>query len=133
MRRARAVAHDPVALLRTAGGADIAAMAGFLAQAAVRRTPVVLDGIVSGAAALVAQQLAPGAASWWVAGHRSPEPAHALALNRIGLTPLLDLGLRLGEGTGALLAVPLLAAAADILAGMATFQAANVSDRDAHG
>lgn len=130
MLRAQRVVHDPVALLRIAGGADIAAMAGFLAQAAVRRTPVVLDGIVSGAAALVAQRLAPGAAAWWVAGHRSPEPAHSLALDCVGLTPLLDLGLRLGEGTGALLAVPLLAAAADTLAGMATFQAAHVSNRD---
>ena len=76
LRRARAVAADPVALLRTAGGADIAAMAAFLARAAVRRTPVVLDGVVCGAAALVAEELAPGAKAWWVAGHRSVEPAH---------------------------------------------------------
>jgi nicotinate-nucleotide--dimethylbenzimidazole phosphoribosyltransferase len=120
---------DPVQLLAAAAGADIAAMAGFLAQAAVRRTPVLLDGVVSGAAALVADAMAPGARSWWVAGHRSVEPAHGLALDRLGLVPLLDLGLRLGEGTGALLAVPLLRAAADTLAGMATFAEANVSDR----
>jgi len=120
---------DPVALLSTSAGADIAAMAGFLAQAAVRRTPVMLDGVVSGAAALVAERLAPGAKAWWAAGHRSVEPAHTLALESLGLVPLVDLGLRLGEGTGALLAVPFLVAAADTLAGMATFDEANVSDR----
>jgi nicotinate-nucleotide--dimethylbenzimidazole phosphoribosyltransferase len=127
---ARAAAIDePTALLAAVGGADIAAMAGFLAQAAVRKTPALLDGVVSGAAALVAERLAPGVAAWWWAGHRSVEPAHTLALGRLGLTPLIDLGLRLGEGTGALLAVPLVQAAADILAGMATFGEANVSDR----
>jgi nicotinate-nucleotide--dimethylbenzimidazole phosphoribosyltransferase len=129
MRRARDKTADPVALLAAAGGADIAAMAAFLAQAAVRRTPVVLDGVVSGAAALVAERLAPGASAWWVAGHRSVEPAHTRALDALGLAPLVDLGLRLGEGTGALLAVPLLVAAADTLAGMATFDEAHVSDR----
>jgi nicotinate-nucleotide--dimethylbenzimidazole phosphoribosyltransferase len=131
MARAAAKSGDPVALLSMAGGADIAAMAGFLAQAAVRRTPIVLDGVVSGAAALVAEQLAPGAKAWWCAGHRSVEPAHGLALRQLGLEPLVDLGLRLGEGTGALLAVPLLGAAADTLARMATFDEAQVSDRAA--
>lgn len=127
---ARAAAiTDPVALLTAVGGADIAAMAGFLAQAAVRRTPVLLDGLVSGAAALVAEKLAPGAAAWWAAGHRSVEPAHTRALTALGLSPLIDLDLRLGEGSGALVAVPLLNAAADVLAHMATFGEANVSDR----
>jgi nicotinate-nucleotide--dimethylbenzimidazole phosphoribosyltransferase len=120
---------DPTGLLAAAAGADIAAMAGFLAQAAVRRTPLLLDGVVSGAAALVAEAMAPGARAWWAAGHRSVEPAHGLALTRLGLVPLLDLELRLGEGTGALLAVHLLRAAADTLAGMATFAEANVSER----
>jgi nicotinate-nucleotide--dimethylbenzimidazole phosphoribosyltransferase len=127
---ARAATGDAVALVSSVGGADIAAMAGFLAQAAVRRTPVLLDGVVSGAAALVAERLAPGAAAWWAAGHRSAEPAHTVALNELGLTPLLDLGLRLGEGTGALLAVPLVRAAAATLADMSTFDEAQVSDRD---
>jgi nicotinate-nucleotide--dimethylbenzimidazole phosphoribosyltransferase len=127
---ARAATDDAVALVSSVGGADIAAMAGFLAQAAVRRTPVLLDGVVSGAAALVAEQLAPGAREWWAAGHRSAEPAHAIALNELGLTPLLDLSLRLGEGTGALLAVPLVRAAAATLADMSTFDEAQVSDRD---
>jgi nicotinate-nucleotide--dimethylbenzimidazole phosphoribosyltransferase len=127
---ARAVdLDDPVDLLAAVSGADIAAMAGFLAQAAVRRTPVVLDGIVSGAAALVAARLAPGAQAWWTAGHRSAEPAHRLALDALGLHPLVDLGMRLGEGSGALVAVPMLFAAVDTLEGMATFGEANVTDR----
>src|SRR5947199_4625874 len=107
LRRARPAAADPLALVAVAGGADLAAMAGFLAQAAVRRTPVLLDGVVSGAAALVAARLAPGAAAWWRAGHRSTEPAHRAALTALNLEPLLDLGLRLGEGSGALASVPL--------------------------
>jgi nicotinate-nucleotide--dimethylbenzimidazole phosphoribosyltransferase len=119
-------AGGPVALLAAAGGADVAAMAGFLVQAAVRRTPVVLDGVVSGAAALVAASLAPHAPQWWLAGHRSTEPAHSIALDRLGLAPVLDLGLRLGEGTGALLAVPVLQAAVATLAEMATFDEAGV-------
>lgn len=100
MRRARPHARNPVALLRTAGGADLAAMAGYLAQASVRRTPVVLDGVVVTAAALVAEELAPGARDWWIAGHRSTEPAHTLALRHLNLDPLVDLGMRLGEGSG---------------------------------
>jgi nicotinate-nucleotide--dimethylbenzimidazole phosphoribosyltransferase len=131
MRRSRPVLGDQLQLLATAGGADFAAMTGFLLQAAARRTPVVLDGVVSGACALVAQRVTFRAADWWLAGHRSSEPAHALALNRLSLEPLLDLGMRLGEGTGALLAVPLVKAAAATLAEMATFDEAGVSDRDA--
>lgn len=127
MRRAKPVTADPVALLRTVAGADITAMAGFLAQAAVRRTPVVLDGVVSGAAALVAEELAPGARAWWVAGHRSTEPAHHLVLEQLDLDPLLDLGLRLGEGTGAAAAIPLLSMSVRILADMATFTDAGIS------
>jgi nicotinate-nucleotide--dimethylbenzimidazole phosphoribosyltransferase len=120
---------DAAELVGAVGGADFAAMAGFLAQAAVRRTPVLLDGVVSGAAALIADRLAPGAAAWWRAGHRSTEPAHRAALTALNLEPLLDLGLRLGEGSGALASVPLLFAATDTLAGMATFGEASVSDR----
>ncbi len=128
-RRGRPWLDDPTALLGAVGGADIAAMAGFLAQAAVRRTPVVLDGIVSGAAALVAEALAPGARAWWVAGHRSTEPAQHAALASLGLEPLVDFGMRLGEGTGGLLAVPVLRAAVAALAEMATFDEAGVSDK----
>jgi len=131
LRRAKPVTADPVALLRTVAGADLAAMAGFLAQAAVRRTPVVLDGVVSGAAALVAEELAPGARAWWVAGHRSTEPAHTLVLAQLDLEPLLELNMRLGEGSGATAAIPLLSMAVRVLAEMATFETAGVSDRDA--
>ncbi|ADG78150.1 Nicotinate-nucleotide--dimethylbenzimidazole phosphoribosyltransferase OS=Tsukamurella paurometabola(strain ATCC 8368 / DSM / CCUG 35730 / CIP 100753 /JCM 10117 / KCTC 9821 / NBRC 16120 / NCIMB 702349 / NCTC 13040)OX=521096 GN=cobT PE=3 SV=1 [Tsukamurella paurometabola] len=127
MYRARPHAGNPKALLRTAAGADLAAMAGFLAQAAVRRTPVILDGVVVTAAALVAHELAPGAIGWWVAGHRSPEPAHDLALRRLDLEPLVDLGMRLGEGSGATLALPIVRSAVAVLGEMATFDSAGVS------
>ena len=125
--RARAVVADPIGLLRVCGGADLAAMAGFLAQAAIRRTPVLLDGVVVTAAALVAEELAPGARAWWQAGHRSTEPAHTLALQRLELEPIVDLGMRLGEGSGAAVALPVLRAAVATLASMATFAEAAVT------
>ncbi len=128
-RRGKQYLEQPGRLVGVVGGADIAAMAGFLSRAAERRTPVVLDGIVSGAAALVADRMTPDARLWFVAGHVSTEPAHAAALAELDLAPLLDLGLRLGEGTGALLAVPLLQSAAATLADMATFDEAGVSDQ----
>jgi nicotinate-nucleotide--dimethylbenzimidazole phosphoribosyltransferase len=126
--RARAMTSDPLGLLRVCGGADLAAMAGFLAQAAIRRTPVLLDGLVVTAAALVAEQLAPGARAWWQAGHRSTEPAHSLALSHLGLDPIVDLGMRLGEGTGAAVALPIVRAAIATLASMATFDQAGISE-----
>jgi nicotinate-nucleotide--dimethylbenzimidazole phosphoribosyltransferase len=130
MRRGRGVRGEQIKLLATVGGPDFAAMTGFLLQAALRRTPVVLDGLVSGACALVAHRVAYRASSWWQAGHRSVEPAHQLVLSRLQLEPLLDYQLRLGEGTGALLAVPILRAAQATLTDMATFDEAGVSDRD---
>lgn len=129
LRRARPVQHDPVALLAAAGGADFAALTGLLVQAAVRRTPVLLDGVVPAAAALVARELAPAAASWWLAGHRSPDPAHQIALDRLGLLPVLDLGLHLGEATGALVALPVLRAAVRALSDIATSDEAGVASR----
>nr|WP_308301455.1 nicotinate-nucleotide--dimethylbenzimidazole phosphoribosyltransferase [Frankia sp. AiPa1] len=129
MRRGRPFADNAHSVLRVAGGADLMALAGLLVQAAVRRTPVVLDGVIVCAAALAAERIAPGAKNWWVAGTRSPEPAQAYALGALGLTPLLDAGLRLGEGTGALLAVPLVRAAQATLAEMATFDQAGVSGK----
>jgi nicotinate-nucleotide--dimethylbenzimidazole phosphoribosyltransferase len=123
----RARGLDAIGLLRVCGGADLAAMAGFCAQAAVRRTPLLLDGVVVTAAALAADRLAPGARQWWQAGHRSTEPAHALALDRLQLEPILDLRMRLGEGTGAAVALPILRAAVALLASMATFDEASVS------
>ncbi|MFM9034944.1 MAG: nicotinate-nucleotide--dimethylbenzimidazole phosphoribosyltransferase [Mycobacterium sp.] len=125
--RSRAVHTDPLGLLGACGGADLAAIAGFCAQSAVRRTPVLLDGLVVTAAALVAEQLAPGARMWWQAGHRSPEPAHTLALKHLRLEPILDLGMRLGEGTGAAAALPIVRAAVATLSSMATFTDAGVS------
>ncbi|QGK69397.1 nicotinate-nucleotide--dimethylbenzimidazole phosphoribosyltransferase [Allosaccharopolyspora coralli] len=126
LRRARPVVGDPIALLRTSAGADIAALAGFLAQASVRKTPVVLDGVVVGAAAMVAEELAPGASKWWLAGHRSVEPGARIVLEHLDLTPVLDLGMRLGEGSGALTALPIVTAAARVLADMATFAEAGI-------
>ncbi|AWL37998.1 MULTISPECIES: nicotinate-nucleotide--dimethylbenzimidazole phosphoribosyltransferase [unclassified Streptomyces] len=116
LRRARPVLGDQVELLAAVGGADLAAMTGFLLQSAVRRMPVVLDGVVSAACALVAQRAAFRAPDWWLAGQVSGEPAQAKALDRMALTPLLDHGLTVGEGSGALLALPLVQAAAALAA-----------------
>lgn len=135
-RLRRAVAAEgggpasPLQALQIVGGPDLAAMVGFLAQAAVRRTPALLDGLVTCAAALTAERLAPGARRWWLPATRSPEPAQMLAIDALDLgEPLLDLDLRLGEGTGALLAVPVVQAAIAALAEMATFESAGVSGR----
>ena len=130
MRRGRPVLGDPMALLATVGGPDIAAMTGFLVQASTRGVPVLLDGVVSLAAALVADKLSHRARHWWQAGHRSTEPAASLALAELGLEPILNARLRLGEGTGALLALPILRGSQITLAQMATFEAAGVSDKD---
>lgn len=112
LRRARPVLGDQLALLAAVGGADLAATTGFLLQCAVRRTPVILDGVVSAACALVAQRAAFRAPDWWLAGHVSAEPAQAKAYDRMALEPLLDQNIRVGEGVGALLALPLVRAAA---------------------
>jgi nicotinate-nucleotide--dimethylbenzimidazole phosphoribosyltransferase len=125
--RASGLSNDPVGLLRVCGGADLAAMAGFCAQAAVRRTPVLLDGVVVTAAAMVAELLAPGARQWWQAGHRSTEPSHTLSLEKLNLEPIVDLSMRLGEGTGAAVALPVVRAAVAALTSMATFDEASVS------
>ncbi|MGF1596426.1 MAG: nicotinate-nucleotide--dimethylbenzimidazole phosphoribosyltransferase [Acidimicrobiales bacterium] len=118
VRRAAGI-DDPIDLLAAIGGLEIAALAGFYAAAAHRCVPFVIDGLIAGAALCVADRLAPGTARRAIAGHRSSEPAASVALEHLGLRPLLDLELRLGEGTGATLAVPLVAAAARALATMA--------------
>ncbi len=130
MRRARPTYRIPTQLLQRVGGADIAAMAGFLAQASLRRTPVILDGVVVTAAALIAQDLAPNASRWWLAGHRSAEPAHGMALSYLELEPVLEMSMRLGEGSGALTALPIVQAAVATLGEMATFGDAGVSDAE---
>lgn len=132
MRRGRPVKGDPVALLATCGAPDLAATTGFLLQAAARQTPVLLDGVISCACALVAHRVAFRASQWWCASHRSTEPAAGAALDRLGLEPLLDLRMRLGEGSGALVALPLVRAAGDLLREMSTFDSAGVTDREVH-
>jgi nicotinate-nucleotide--dimethylbenzimidazole phosphoribosyltransferase len=125
--RCRQDTSDPVLVLQRAGGADIAAMTAYLARAAERRTPVILDGVISATAALLAERMMPESRHWWQAGHRSTEPAQQRALQELMLTPLLDLDMRLGEGTGAVLALGLLDAAVAVMREMATFDAAGVT------
>src|SRR5216683_3935215 len=120
---------DPLAVLAAFGGFEHAALAGFILGAAALRVPVVLDGVIAGAAALAAVALAPDAIAACFAGHRSAEPGHAITLSYLGLRPLVDLGLRLGEGTGAVLALPLVQSAARALRDVATFDSAGVADK----
>jgi nicotinate-nucleotide--dimethylbenzimidazole phosphoribosyltransferase len=126
-------AADPVDVLSKVGGFEIAVLAGIMIGCAAERRVVVTDGLISCAAALVAGRLVPGATGYMVASHLSTEPGAALILRDLGLNPLLDLNLRLGEGTGAALALPLLDAACRLLSEMATFDEAAVSGRSAAG
>ncbi|MBW3574516.1 MAG: nicotinate-nucleotide--dimethylbenzimidazole phosphoribosyltransferase [Actinobacteria bacterium] len=114
-------------VLASVGGLEIAALAGYLVGGAAARVPVVVDGLIAGAALLVAAALEPEVLGFCVAGHRSPEPGARATLEHLGLEPVLDLGLRLGEGTGACLALPVLEAAARIVAEMATLDDVGVS------
>ncbi|MEE1810678.1 nicotinate-nucleotide--dimethylbenzimidazole phosphoribosyltransferase [Streptomyces sp. BE133] len=120
---------DPIGVLASVGGLEHAAMAGFLLGGASLRTPVILDGVSAGAAALVARAIAPEALAACIAGHRSAEPGHVAALNKLGLRPLVDLDLRLGEGTGALLALPIVQSAARAMHEVATFDSAGVTEK----
>jgi nicotinate-nucleotide--dimethylbenzimidazole phosphoribosyltransferase len=120
---------DSTGVLAAFGGLEHAALAGFVLGAAARRVPVLLDGVNAGAGALAAAALAPPATAYCLAGHRSAEPGHRRALDHLGLRPLLDLGLRLGEGTGALLALPVVQCAAQMLHDVATFDGAGVTER----
>jgi len=117
------------AVLAEVGGLEIAALAGFIVGGAAARVPVILDGVIACAAALAAVAIEPAVLPFVVAGHRSVEPGASVALAHLGLTPLVDLGLRLGEGTGACLALPMLQAAARLLADMATFDSAGVTEK----
>jgi nicotinate-nucleotide--dimethylbenzimidazole phosphoribosyltransferase len=117
--------------LAAVGGLEHAAIAGFILGAASLRVPVILDGVIAGSAALAAAALAPDAVDHCVAGHRSAEPGHALALAHLGLRPLVELELRLGEGTGGLLAHPLVCAAVRVMHEVATFDSAGVTEKGA--
>jgi nicotinate-nucleotide--dimethylbenzimidazole phosphoribosyltransferase len=127
-RRAWPYRTDVAGLLAVAGSADLAAMTGFLLQAANRRTPVLLDGLVVSAAALAAQLACPRVVRWFQAAHLSPEPAHDIALRRLGLRPIVNLEISLGQGTGALVALPILRAATLTLAKLAGFEDARSDD-----
>jgi nicotinate-nucleotide--dimethylbenzimidazole phosphoribosyltransferase len=120
---------DPVGTLAALGGYELAFLTGVSLGAAARSAVVLLDGFVTAASALAAVRLVPGAADYMVASHRSPEPGHELVLAELGLPPLLDLGLRLGEGSGAALALPIIHSALALFAEMATFEQAEVDDR----
>jgi nicotinate-nucleotide--dimethylbenzimidazole phosphoribosyltransferase len=120
---------DPLTTLAAVGGLEHAALAGFILGAAERRIPVILDGVIAASAALVAAALAPDSVAAMVAGHRSAEPGASVALAHLGLEPLLDLGMRLGEGTGAVLALPIVASAVRVLHDVATFDSAGVSEK----
>ncbi len=128
-RHRRAHESDGRATLASLGGLEIAALAGLVVGGAAARVPVLVDGVIAAAATLVAEELAPGCVGYCFAGHRSTEPGSSAALEHLGVEPLLDLELRLGEGTGACLALPVLQASAKILREMATFDAAGVTDK----
>lgn len=122
-------AAEPIDVLAKVGGLEIGAMAGAILGAASKRIPVLLDGFIATVAALLAVRLCPSSADFLIAGHRSQEPGHAYVLNVLGKEPLLDLQLRLGEGTGAALAYPVLEAACRMVHEMATFASAGVSGK----
>lgn len=126
-------ADDPIDVLAKVGGLEIAGLVGVILGAAKHRCPVVIDGFISSAAALVASRLAPLSTSYMIASHLSHEQGHARLLERIGLTPILHMDMRLGEGTGAVLAFPLIEAAVNIISEMATFDGAGISQAvDSH-
>ena len=116
-------------VLAAVGGLEIAGLVGVILEAAASRKPVIIDGFISGAAALVASRVAPTSTGFMIASHRSQELGHGAVLEELGLQPLLDLELRLGEGTGGALALPIVRAAMRLLNDMATFEDAGVSGR----
>jgi nicotinate-nucleotide--dimethylbenzimidazole phosphoribosyltransferase len=128
--RHRLAGARPLEALAAVGGLEIAGLVGAILETAGAGVPIVLDGFITGAGALVAARLAPALPPRLIAAHRSAEPGHRVVLEELGLAPVLDLDLRLGEGSGAALAIPIVAAAARILGEMATFDSAGVANRD---
>jgi nicotinate-nucleotide--dimethylbenzimidazole phosphoribosyltransferase len=126
----RTAGLEPLAVLAEVGGLEIAALAGYIVGGAAAGVPVVVDGVIAGAALLAAHRLAPDCLGYVIAGHRSSEPGASAVLDELGLSPVIDLELRLGEGTGACLALPVVEAAARILGEMATFDGAGVAHKD---
>ena len=124
-----AISRGPLDTLAAVGGLEIAALVGVILEAASSRKPVIIDGFISGASALTAAAIAPGVEGYLIASHRSHERGHGAVLERLGLRPLLDLELRLGEGTGGVLALPLVRASMRLLNDMATFEDAGVSGK----
>lgn len=131
LARAGARVEDPIATLTALGSADLAATTGYLHAAAQVGVPVLLDGLMSVACALTADRIEPGAAAWFAAGHRSTEPGQSLALSKLGVEPVLDLGMRLGEGSGAVAAVPVLRSAVAVLRDVALLSELGPSSTDA--
>ena len=129
-RHADAVAAGPIETIAALGGYEIAALVGFIVGGTAAGVPVLVDGLVANAGLLAAERLVPGVASHCIAGHRSMEPGASVVLEELGMVPVLDLDLRLGEGSGACLALPVVEAAARLLAEMATFDSAGVTDKD---
>ncbi|MDQ1413546.1 MAG: nicotinate-nucleotide--dimethylbenzimidazole phosphoribosyltransferase [Acidimicrobiaceae bacterium] len=127
---AAALADGPLAVLAAVGGLEIAALVGFIIGGAAARVPVVVDGVIADAALLVAASLVPDVVGFCIAGHQSAEPGAATALDHLGLQAVLDLGMRLGEGSGACLALPIIEASARILGEMATFDSAGVTEKN---
>jgi nicotinate-nucleotide--dimethylbenzimidazole phosphoribosyltransferase len=121
--------EDPIAVLAAVGGLEHAAIVGFILGAAALRVPVILDGVIACSAALAAAAITPYAVDAMIAGHRSSEPGATVALAHLGLEPLLDLRMRLGEGSGAVLALPIVASAARVLSDVATFDSAGIASK----
>jgi nicotinate-nucleotide--dimethylbenzimidazole phosphoribosyltransferase len=127
--RVQAGQHDAIGLLAEVGGFEIGALAGAMIGGAARGVPIVLDGLIVGAAALLAVTLCPDVQPYLIASHRSVEPGHRIVLQLLELEPLMDLGLRLGEGSGAAIALHLIRLACKLPREMATFDEAGVSDK----
>ncbi len=123
--------NDPFEILRRLGGLEIAALTGSYIVCAIQGLPVLVDGFIAGVAALIAQRINPGIKKWLIFSHRSAEPGHAVVLDALEATPLLDLGMRLGEGSGAATALPILRLACSLHSDMATFAEAGVADKHA--